>query len=238
MNFLSLFAGVAKAADWFVERGGRAMILDLENSPMNDLSAPSKWRDVNRILHRFNMVGIDLPCNTWSRARRAPPNSRMPQPLRGDGDDAILGLPGLSEQSQIKVDKANACLFGAIRLIRRSLKLGIPGYLENPASSRLWQTPHVRRLLQHPQVFIVRCDMCMYDTQWRKPTKILVWGVPLFAMRVCRGGGKCSRTHKPHLQLTGISGKRFVTEQAQIYSASFVHELLSNFFLDAASVSR
>ena len=96
--FLSLFGGVAEAARLFSKEGGVAAVVDTTHSSRNDLSKMSSWNAVLKVVNYFDAVGIDLPCNTWSRARRAPKHSRLPGPLRGDSDNDIMGLPELSEK--------------------------------------------------------------------------------------------------------------------------------------------
>ena len=56
----------------------------------------------------------------------------MPRALRGNSGDELFGLPHLGAKDFQKVRDANHMLFGAVRTIKRCLKLGIPGYLENP----------------------------------------------------------------------------------------------------------
>lgn len=225
VKFLSLFGGVGHPALFVHSRGGKSYVVDLSDSPLNDLSRPSKWNKILEKLHLFNMLGIDLPCNTWSRARRAPWWSRMPKPLR-NGHEGIFGLPGLPPHDLEKVLKANNMLVQAVRLIRKCLQLKLPGYLENPRSSFVWMTPQIQRLLLDPRVQLVHCDMCQYGTQWKKPTSLLIWNCHSLAFKLCSSSGKCSRTQKPHLQLTGIGGKNFLTAQAQVYSHEFSKHLM------------
>ena len=82
--FLSLFGGEAACAKWFCKNGGFSILVDFASSPKNDLSRASRWKDVEELVELSDFVGIDLPCNTWSRARRAPWWSRMPSALRDD----------------------------------------------------------------------------------------------------------------------------------------------------------
>ena len=137
-----------------------------------------------------------------------------------------MGLSSLSASDQDKVSRANVMLQRSVQLIRKCLRLGIPGYLENPRNSLVWKTPCMQRLLKHRHVQLIVCDMCQYGTQWRKPTAILVWHCRPFSLKACSGHGKCSRTHKPHLQLTGLGGKRFLTSQAQVYTSDFSQHLM------------
>ena len=228
LKFLSLFGGVGNPAKCWKDLGGIAFLFDLSDSTGNDLSKHSAWNTVERNLKLFHVVGIDLPCNTWSRARRAPWWSRMPKPLRST-QGFIMGLPGLSATDFAKVKQANVMFLRAVGLIKRCLKSNIAGYLENPANSMLWDTPQIQRLLTDSRVHLCVTDMCMYGTAWRKPTKLLLWNVSPSEFLRCRGHGKCQRTGKAHLQLSGISGKKFLTEQAQVYSRQFSHTLMLTF---------
>ena len=230
-RFLSLFGGVGNPAKFWCQMGGTAAVIDLADSSQNDLGKHSCWNDVDKNLHAFDVVGIDMPCNTWSRARRAPWWSRMPKPLRKAGE-YIFGLPWLSELDRIKVNKANIMLKRAVKVIRKCLKLGKSGYLENPMSSMIWQTPQIQRLLRDPRVQLCPLEMCMYNTQWKKPTFILLWNAPATNFSRCTGRRVCTRTGKSHMQLTGISGKRFLTEQAQVYSKEFSKALMLTFLHD------
>ena len=228
-KFLSLFGGVANPAKYFAKNGGLAAVVDFSFSPQNDLGKHSNWNDIDRNIAFFDALGIDIPCNTWSRARRAPWWSKMPKPIRALGAH-IYGLPGLAEKDFKKVTSANVMLQRAAKVIRKCLRLGLVGYLENPASSMIWQTPEILRLLKDSRVQLIRLDMCMYHTQWKKPTKLLVWNVSNARFHTCQGRKFCSRTGKAHVQLTGFTGKRFATEQAQVYSQAFSAHLMQSLF--------
>lgn len=224
--FLSLFGGKGECARFVSSRGGTGIIVDFDFSSANDLSKPSRWKDVRTLACYSTLVGVDLPCNTWSRARRAPWWSKMPSALRDD-DRYIFGLPDLSTKDRAKVQGANLMLRESVRLIKYCLQHNIPGYLENPWTSRVWKTPSIRRLLRSKCVFLVRADMCQYHTQWRKPTGLLIWGCSPFVFKTCWHGHLCKRTHKPHLQLSGISGGKFLTHQAQVYTKQFAEALIT-----------
>ena len=150
----------------------------------------------------------------------------MPSALRGDSGDLIMGLPDLPDHDQKKVADANNMLFGSLKVIRRCLRLQIPGYLENPLSSRVWHTKGMKLLLRDGRVRLVSLDQCQYGTPWKKPTRLLVWLCPSFCMLRCSGAKWCSRTRRPHIQLSGIKGNRFMTEQAQVYTPEFARAVL------------
>ena len=102
-------------------------------------------------------------------------------------------------------------------------------FLENPSNSWVWQVPAIQRLIRHPAVHLIRVDQCQYNQQWRKPTKLLFWNVCPAHLKVCSGKGRCSRTNRAHLQLTGLVGKRFLTQHAQVYTKEFAAALMQSF---------
>ena len=173
---LSLYGGegaVAKAA----ARGGMwGAVLGLAHDSANDLARPRHQRALLACLPRCSIVGIDLPCQTWSRARRAPPGSSMPSALRGDDPTTIMGLPNLSAADLAKVAVGNRQWAFALQIIKHCLRLGIPGYAENPQTSRLWKLRSINKLGKLSNTQLVDFHMCQFGTQWKKPTRLLVWG--------------------------------------------------------------
>jgi len=164
-------------------------------------------------------LGIDLPCSTWSRARRAPPGSKWPGPLRGDTPEEIWGRSDLSEKERNAVNIANKMTKLALACVRVSAVSGGSGYLENPASSRLWKLGVIQKLVEKGLAEVIVFDQCQYGTQWRKRTRLLVWGRlrGISLKSCCSKGGLCSRTGKPHVQLTGASGRTFRSAHAQVF---------------------
>ena len=235
-SMLSLFGGIGECARAFTEQGGTSALVDRADSPENDLSKYSAMNDVLVHVHEFDMVGIDFPCNTWTRARRGKPGSGMPEPLRGAQMPELFGFAHIKGWDRIKVLEANRMLHGIYRIIRRCLTLNIPGYLENPMTSLIWRTPQIQKLLRRRHVHLIRADLCQYGVQWRKATSLLVWNCAPFQLQTCSGRGRCSRTHRPHLQLTGLSNKIFLTKQAQVYPRPFAQELVSKIIANQISL--
>ncbi|CAE7560259.1 UPF1 [Symbiodinium sp. CCMP2592] len=167
-------AKTGECAKAFAKEGGWAAIIDVRGDVCNDLSKFGAWNRIRKVAHLFDLIGIDLPCNTWTRARRAPPWSSLPGPLRGDHYHNVLRLPNLRASDREKVDAANRMMIGACNLIKVCLQLNIPGYMENPLSSRLWLSRPVQELLMRDDVHFVKTHMCMHGTQWKKPTGLLV----------------------------------------------------------------
>ena len=121
----------------------------------------------------------------------------------------------------------------AVRLIKLCLQLGIPGYLENPRSSRLFRTPGVLKLVHEGKAIYRDADLCQFGVPYKKPTRVLFWGikVPENVFARCTGsGGRCSKTGHKHINLRGKVGKRFLTTEAAMYPESFARAI-SNIFL-------
>ena len=99
-------------------RGGIAESFEIMRDPREDLRRSSQRRALFARIRAGRVAGIwiGITCASWSRARRAPPGSRMPCALRDDGE-FILGLPNLSEKDQVKVDDGNDSLVFLCTLI-------------------------------------------------------------------------------------------------------------------------
>jgi hypothetical protein len=93
-------------------------------------------------------------------------------------------------------------------------KHGVPFYLENPATSKLWHHPIIKKWVQSSLSQIVIFDYCQYGTEWRKPTQVLAYNNVRFnqsiGKRCCPihkvrslGYTECSRSGKAHTSLTG-----------------------------------
>ena len=218
-TFLSLYGGESAVAKAFRRHGHNSLVLDIAHDEHNDLGRPRLANKIPEVLQHITHLGIDLPCQTWSRARRAPPGSSMPSALRGDTPDTIMGLPNLSAADQNKVRQANIQVSYALKYIRHCLRLGIPGYLENPLTSRLWKHKKILRLVQVGLCRFIDFHMCQFGTLWNKPTRLLVWCVdPDIEFPKCsKLNGVCDLTGKPHLMLSGLSNGKFLTAAAQVY---------------------
>lgn len=234
-TFLSLYGGVGHLARAVARRGALSIIFDLERDKRNDLSKRGLARDVESLVRRCRLLGFDLPCCTWSRARRAPRHSRFPSAVRSNA--FLMGLSDLEPRDQSLVRRHNFMYRETMRLIRLHASLGGSGYLENPATSMLWLTRGVKRLLKLKGFRLLTFDMCQFQCAWKKPTKLLVWGEWSEGLEVprCSGkAGRCSRTHKPHYTLSGVANGRFRTSAAQVYPEA-LGEFLAERMLKALS---
>ena len=139
--------------------------------------------------------------------------------MRGPGKD-IMGLPGLAPREALKVATANKQAFWAGRLFGWASAGRIPCIIENPALSRVWDSPPLARVA--PKARTVVFHMCAFGTAWRKATKLMYCGCDLqdlerFQCQV--SGGVCAYSGNPHTVLSGrIPGSsRFYSELAAVY---------------------
>ena len=75
-----------------------ACLIDLAKDPRNDLSNRAVAKQVTAVVIQFDVLGVDISCNTRSRARRAPIWSSMPSALRDNSH--LFGLPHLNDRGR------------------------------------------------------------------------------------------------------------------------------------------
>ena len=171
---------------------------------------------------------IATPCQTLSRARRG-----CPPPLRTN--EFPWGLEGLSAVDCEKVRVGNVLTRFTLKLIRLCLQMRIPCVVENPLTSMFWVLPEVLRLLACPHVKLERIDVCQFGTRWRKATRFMLCNIPDDARKLlepfkCSGRGVCSRTGRPHLELSGKAPNgKFWTLIAQPYPRRLCKKLAEVF---------
>ena len=141
------------------------------------------------------------------------------------------GLPGLCKRLAEQVKQGNVLVKCSLRIFRLAIVLGIPVILENPATSRLFLVPEVRRLLASSKASLVITDQCQHGTSWRKPTGFLTAGIRhhlLEPLSVRRHGHQqlCSRTGRKHIQLSGTAPSGMCwTRIAQVYPHSLCKKI-------------
>jgi hypothetical protein len=117
----------------------------------------------------------------------------------------IWGVPDLSAADTIRVAFGNASLKATVKIVDKCIEMQTPAFLENPATSMLFDAPPIRRLRAKAQVVI--SDYCQYGEPWRKRTKVLVWNADASQgpTLTCHGRNKlCSRTGNIHTILKGL----------------------------------
>ena len=102
------------------------------------------------------------------------------------------------------------------RVIAWCTRHRVPVVLENPQTSRLWLLPRIAKLIPQCSSDVV-FDHCQFGALWRKPTRLIGWGVDLgpVARRCHAKQHLCSATQAPHVALTGLA------PDGQFYTESF-----------------
>ena len=180
-------------------------------------------------------VWIGVSCASWTRARRAPVESSMPSPLRGDSPDTIWGLPDLSLKDQARVEGGNATLRFTIRVFKACLKAGVPCFVENPLTSRIWIAPPMqllqKSLRRDGQGGSIVWDHCAFGSSSKNATKVLYChcDVNSLAKRCHSKAGLCEFTRDRHVVLSGFSGGSFKTALASAYPLKFYKDFAKLF---------
>ena len=202
-------------------------MIDLAKDPRNDLSNRAVAKQVTAVVSQFDVLGVDILCNTWSRARRAPVWSSMPSALRDNSH--LFGLPHLNDRDRNTVRKHNFMYRKCMEYATLSINANRSGWIENPRTSMLWKTPGIKRLLRLGGRF-VEAHFCQYGTSYKKATRFLVWGPKsgdVVLSTCCGRKGVCSRTGRKHIELTGIRRGKFLTSAAQVYPLGLCRSLMS-----------
>ena len=199
-RLFEIFSGSGRLSDAVERLGWASTRWDIKVAAAHDLTRPSAVRRLLTALPAASWVHLGTPCASFSIARRGRVG-RPGGPLRSRRFP--MGIPGLSEADQSRVDIGNKLLGVTLQVIRWCLRRGVPVSLENPRSSRLWQVPAVKRLVARGEA--VRTDYCQFGTPWRKSTTFAFWNTtgPHKIEKICTGRALCSRSHAKHVALSG-----------------------------------
>lgn len=206
--FLEVFSGSGRMSSaWrmLFKAQHAAFELDISHSPECDLLL-RRVRQLVRGWVRSRLIlaiWIATPCHSLSRARNRP---NGPPPLRTR--QYPLGLPGLSPNDQLKVERGNTLATFSFSLFLLARSLNVPVVIENPSTSWLWQLPGALNVLRIHNTHILDFDFCAFATPWRKRTRLLYCHVNLDSVQPCKcsGRGLCSFTGRPHQVLEGKNG--------------------------------
>ena len=116
------------------------------------------------------------PCGTASKARERPIPARLlsagaPAPRQLRSESSPLGLPGLTQFEQIRVDTANAVYDYILDLCIRRASANEAFSVENPSTSYFWLLPKAKRLMDIPGVYSVDFQQCCHGGSrpvWRR----------------------------------------------------------------------
>ena len=131
-------------------------------------------------------------------------------------------FPGLSPRSPgpagfgpEKIDLGNKLMKVSASLARLARLRGIPGGIENPAFSRLWECRPMFELLRLSGAHHVTTDFCMWGEPWRKRTRLRVWHVSSSSLsRRCRGRSARDRTRGQGARRALLDGRCRTLPQA------------------------
>jgi hypothetical protein len=230
--FLSLFSGSEHAAQAAAVNGHDTLCYDIVNGSLYDLTKPSVLNGIIVLLYfdAVDYIGLDMCCQSWSRARRW---DGGPVPLRDDDPYELWGRFGLSSSDVKKVLLGNRLLHITAFIAYVAYICDVPGYIENPFSSRCWLTSVLKQLSEGIDAVDKQVHYCQYGMRWKKPTRFLCWLIRNddWNPRLCCSSfsGKCSRTGQPHVQLSGKSNGVYKTLQAQPYPLQLCKEVISVF---------
>ena len=201
--FLDLFAGKAGVSKAVQKLGYSARFFDIKNGSEQDLTSRKVQNRIIREIKRKRVFAVMLApvCTSFSVARdrtKVIRNRQYP-----------WGIPReqLTERESESILLGNRCFRACLRFMRVLDEYKIPYILENPATSKAWYLPPIQSHIQKQHVQFITCDFCQFGTKWKKPTSFICGHVdPLDLTRLhrrCSGRGCCSRTGRPHVQLTG-----------------------------------
>jgi hypothetical protein len=198
-----LYGGTGGMGRVYEQQGGFACNIDWVVGPHFDISKVEVRRSIVLLIREgvFSHGMVATPCTTFSTAR----------------DRTLVirckvwpwGRPDLPEKEQLKILQGNVTARFAVQVFRECRRVGTPCAVENPWSSRLWQTPEFKCLINKADTSFGRADFCQYGTAWRKATGFLACHVSKQAFssfcKSCTGRKLCSRTSKCHHVLSGSS---------------------------------
>ena len=145
-----------------------------------DLLNPSHLAHIETLICNKACVYVHFapPCGTSSRARLIQNSEQnLPPPLRND--QYPNGLPWLTADQQVRVNKANELYIITCRLIRLCDQHQILWSCENPGRSFMWQLTPFQELFATMQCSSTEMHHCMFGSSRRKLTK-LIHNIPAF----------------------------------------------------------
>lgn len=222
---MDLFSGEGGVSSQCERLGFRAKEWDIRHGPHQDLTQKAVLKRILAEIKKGRVLAVMMApvCTSFSRARdrtKVIRNKRFP-----------WGIPFkyLSPKEASSIRLGNSCFRTCFRIIELCNSLSIPWILENPRSSRCWNLPFIRELLDHQAGFMGFTDFCQHGTPWKKPTAFLYNHIVDYhrLTRLCSGQrGLCSRSQRKHFLLTGTGpqGKPW-TVHAQPYPKSLCKDL-------------
>ena len=179
--FIELCAGSAVLSAAAQKHGYRVMPVDFKRNRHKprckivslDLSEDHAWDVLKYVIETCDVVAVHLapPCGTCSKARGIPmpDGSPGPQPVRSQ--EFPLGLPGISELDQLKVDAANRLYERMGNFVKFLDEKGVAWVIENPTNSLLWELEFFKYAVEHGT--FAHCHACAFGGARPKKTSFL-----------------------------------------------------------------
>ena len=152
---------------------------------------------------------LSPPCTTFSPLRRLTNKKRNAAEVRAEEDEGDLHFDFAVSLAELQVREGRGFI------------------LEQPAPATSWIRPKVRKLLENPEVYTVRADMCRFGLRAQcgphqgklvqKPT-VLATNIPEIAAHANK---VCQKNHQ-HGQLIGGAAK-----YAAVYTPAFVKAVVN-----------
>lgn len=214
---LELFAGSCKLSKCLKSHGFAAYGIDHQKCKnrvgpcvVMDLTKKSSRKFLRQVISSGKVGAVPMapPCGTSSRAREKPIPARLkrlgvpqPKPLRSS--QYPLGFPWLRGTDLVRVRLANECYETVAEIFELCVLLGIPAFIENPATSRMWEVPCIRKLFKLKGVHFTKFHACMHGGDRDKLTALLHNCPPLCELALrCDGG----HSHRPWSVSRSVQG--------------------------------
>ena len=182
-----------------------------------DLAENSQADIVIQLLHSGNVAAVfaGVPCGTAFRAREIALSNGRPGPPQLRSSTCPLGIAGLSELNQFKVDKANRIYSNVARILDVATSLLILIMIENPKNSYLWDINWYSRLLCRGFVDII-FQHCKWNPD-NQPSRAKWTRVRTNCKELLELSGQCFRKHV-HLAWGVKPDGKFATADEAEYS--------------------
>ena len=153
---MDLFAGKGGVSAACQALGFHAKQWDIIHGPEHDLTDKRVLKRLLQEIRRGRVLAVMMApvCTSFSRARdrtKVIRNHRFP-----------WGIPRrfLSEKEYLSIRLGNTLFRACFAIIEECEKQQIPWLLENPLSSRCWNLPPMRRIIQQRDTHFIHADFC------------------------------------------------------------------------------
>ena len=226
---MDLFGGTGGVSRALRCIGFKSLVWDTQNGPQFDLGVPGVEQRLKKLIKSGRVKGICFatPCTSFSLARNRTKDIRSKAfPW---GNPHPRHPISIKDQESLKL--GNKLMRLTLRLVHLCIRLILPCFFENPATSRCFDTTEWKSVISKTGVHEIVFDQCSCGTRWKKPTRLIFGGVDSADLLVfencrCHSKGVCAFSGLPHIQLTG-SGPGGVpwTRRAQEYPVKMCNKI-------------